>query len=198
MLGIMLDWKALEPEKRRPLRRVEYDQLVKAGVFDDERVELLHGWLVTMSPQGWDHATVTDEIVRQFYLQLVALGVVDAYSVRAHSPYAASEYSEPEPDVLVTSRIRPGERHPERALLLVEVADSSLRKDRTIKTGIYAEAGVPEYWIVDVEGGAVEVYTERRDGEYRMMTRVERGGTLRPIELAGVAIAVTEILPPRS
>jgi Uma2 family endonuclease len=191
----MLDWDALPPERLRPLRREEYDHLVAAGVFADERIELLRGVLVTMSPQGDDHASVTDEVARLLYQHLGALGTLDRFTIRSHGPYAASDYSEPEPDVAVLPRTHPGDPHPTTAYLLVEVSDSSLRKDRNIKTGIYAEAGVPEYWIVDVQGGAVEVRTDPRDGAYQTMVRVERGETLHPIELPGVAIAVADILP---
>jgi Uma2 family endonuclease len=196
MLDSMLDWDALQPERHRPLRRSEYDRLVESGAFVDERIELLHGCLVTMSPQGDDHATIADEIVRALYLQLGRLGTIETYSIRSHSPYAASEYSEPEPDIAVVPRLHPGDPHPARAYLLVEVADSSLRKDRRIKTAIYAEAGVPEYWIVDVNAGEVEVYTEPRDGAYRATARLTRADVLHPRELPGVAIAVDEILPP--
>jgi Uma2 family endonuclease len=196
MLDPMLDWDALRPERPRPLRRAEYDRLVAAGVFEDERVELLHGVLVTMSPQGDYHATITAELARVLTLELVRLGILDRFTIRSHSPYAASEYSEPEPDIAVVPRQRIGEPHPQRAHLLVEVAESSLRKDRGIKTGIYADAGVPEYWIVDVEGGVVEVYTDPADGAYRAQTRHARGAIHRPIEVPGVEIAAATILPP--
>jgi Uma2 family endonuclease len=192
----MLDWDALQPERPRPLRRVEYDRLVDLGVFDDERVELLHGVLVTMSPQGDYHATITAELARLFTLELSRLGVIDRYTIRSHSPYAASEYSEPEPDVAVVARQQIGDAHPQAAHLLVEVSESSLRKDRRIKTGIYADAGVPEYWIIDVDGAAIEVYTDPAAGAYRTMRRVGRDAVLRPVDLPGVEIAASALLPP--
>jgi Uma2 family endonuclease len=196
MVQDMLDWDALQPERPRPLRRVEYDQLVEAGVFEDERIELLHGVLVTMSPQSDLHAAITAELAQRIIEQLFHLGLRDRFTVRSHSAFAASEYSEPEPDVAVVPRQRFGEGHPARAHLLIEVSVSSLRKDRTIKIGIYAEAGVPEYWIVDVKSGAVEVYTDPQGSKYCAMTRFTRGEVLHPIEVPGVAIAVADILPP--
>jgi Uma2 family endonuclease len=195
MVEVMLDWEALQPERARPLRRVEYDRLVEAGVFEDERIELLHGVLVTMSPQGNLHATITAHLARVLYEQLILLGSLDRYTIRSHSGFAASEYSEPEPDVVVVPLQVIGDPHPDRAHLLIEVSDSSLRKDRAIKTAIYAEAGVPEYWIVDVNGGAVEVHTDPDGDAYRTVTRLGRGELLRPVELPGVAIAVADILP---
>jgi Uma2 family endonuclease len=194
MVESMLDPEALRPERMRPLRRAEYDQLVDAGAFANERVELLRGVLVTMSPQGNLHAWVTAELTRLFVEQLAALGLNTRFTVRPQLPYAAADDSEPEPDLAVVPREPFGAPHPDRALLVVEVADSSLRKDRDIKRGIYAEAGVPEYWIVDVAGAAVDVHTDPRDGAYRTTVRVGLGGELKPSELQGVAIAIDEIL----
>jgi Uma2 family endonuclease len=166
MLDSMLDDSQLGPERPRLLRRVEYDRLVAEGFFDDERVELLHGVLVTMSA---------------------------SFEVRSHSPFAASDYSEPEPDVGVYPR-GSVEDHRERAFLLVEVADSSLSKDRRIKTGIYAAAGVPAYWIVDLQHERIEVLTEPDEDEYQQRTTLRRGDVLRPANLPGVALAVADIL----
>jgi len=135
------------------------------------------------------------ELVQQLIEQLAQLAP-GRFTVRGHSPYAASDYSQPEPDVVVIPKHVVGDPHPRTCHLVVEVADSSLQKDRRIKTSIYAEAGVPAYWIVDVEGGAVEVHIEPEGDHYRTMTRLGRGDVLRPVELPGVAIAVVEILPP--
>ena len=184
----MVDPALLQPERVRPLLRKEYDRLVAEGCFEDERVELLDGVLVTMSPQGGRHSAVTAWIVERLIRPLDP-----AYEVRAHSPFAASDVSEPEPDVGVYPRGSYAD-HPERAFLLVEVADSSLRKDRKIKTGIYAAAGVPEYWIVDLDHDEVEVLTEPRRARYRKRTTLRRGDTLRPTALPGIAIAVADIL----
>jgi Uma2 family endonuclease len=128
-------------------------------------------------------------------LQLGALGILERYTIREHSPYAASDVSEPDRDVAVVARQTIGDAHPQRAYLVVEVSDSSIRKDRRIKTGIYAAAGVPEYWIVDLDGGAVDVHRDPVDGAYRSHVRLVPGDELRPIELPGVAIAVASILP---
>ena len=87
-----------------------------------------------------------------------------------------------------------GDPHPDRALLVIEVSDSSLRTDRDIKRDIYAEAGVPEYWIVDVQGRAVDVHTEPRDGSYRSVVRIGQDGELAPTQLPSISIAVGDIL----
>jgi len=147
----LLQSKALDSPKQddplriRPLRRVEYDRLVELGVFGkDDKIELLRGALVEMSPQGSQHADCAGVLMT---LLIRMLG--DRASVRAHSPFAATEDSEPEPDVGVYPPRRYAGAHPKTAFLVVEVAESSLRKDRGLKSEIYAENGVPEYWIVE-------------------------------------------------
>jgi Uma2 family endonuclease len=83
--------------------------------------------------------------------------------------------------------------HPDQLLLLIEVADSSLRTDRRLKRTIYAEAGVPEYWIVDVATLTVEVHTQPSSGTYASVRTLRDGDTLRPTLLPTVAIRVAEI-----
>jgi Uma2 family endonuclease len=184
----MLDPELLQPETVRPLARREYDQLVELGVFEDERVELLRGVLVTMSPQGAAHSGLT-----AWFMQRLTRATDESYDVRAHSPFAADDYSEPEPDVSVSLRDDGPYHHPTKLLLLIEVADSSLRKDRRVKLPIYAEAGVPEYWIVDVNAQAIEVHTHPVDGVYTSVVRFEREGVLRPVAVPGVEIEVSSI-----
>jgi Uma2 family endonuclease len=142
MLEVVLDPDLLVPERivsrRRLLSRRAYDQLVSRGVFGDERIELLRGRLVTMSPQGDLHSTVTARIAQRLIRALDA-----TFEVRSHSPFAATDDSEPEPDVSVSLAQRRRAYHPSRALLLIEVAETSLKKDRRIKSAIYAENGVP-------------------------------------------------------
>jgi Uncharacterized protein conserved in cyanobacteria len=185
----MLPADDLQPERVRPLSRREYDQLVALGVFEDERIELLRGMLVTMSPQGNVHAGLTAWLAQQLTLRTGG-----AYDVRSHSPFAADDYSEPEPDVVVARR-REKYAHPEppEVLLLIEVSDSSLRKDRKIKLEIYAEAGVPEYWIFDVRAKAIDVHRQPVDGRYTSVVRMNDTGALRPVALPGVSIDVAEI-----
>ncbi|MES1209742.1 MAG: Uma2 family endonuclease, partial [Pseudomonadota bacterium] len=112
-------------ERLRPLRRAEYDWMVDQGFFQDEKVELLEGIIVEMSPEGPRHAATIERLVRLFVLRLA-----DRAGVRSGSPYAASEISEPEPDLAVVPAGDHDLAHPSEAYLLVEVASSSLAKDR--------------------------------------------------------------------
>jgi Uma2 family endonuclease len=113
--------------------------------------------------------------------------------VRPQLPFAASDDSEPEPDLAVVREDYSLRDHPSEVLLLIEVADSSLRKDRGIKRAIYAENGVPEYWILDVATMTVEVYTRPIGGNYADVRVARDGDVLRPIHLTTVAIAVSQI-----
>ena len=179
-------------ERLRGMSRREYDELVELGWFEDEPIELLRGMLVEMTPQGNDHSDVGAYIAQLLASRLP----FDRYDVRAHSPYAATDDSEPEPDVQVSRKPKPRGSHPTSALLVVEVSRSSLRKDRKLKLPIYADNGVPEYWIVDLVKRVVEIYTEPGGGTYAHLEHVDITGTLRPRfdrSDVSIAIAMTEL-----
>jgi Uma2 family endonuclease len=191
MLDIMFDPQDLQPERVRGLSRGEYDQLVQLGLFENERVELLRGVLVTMSPQGKAHAGLTYWLAKRLTL---ALG--ERWEVRSHSPFAASDDSEPEPDISVSAaRANPMSGHPSTAVLVIEVSDSSILKDRRVKAPIYAQAGVSEYWLVDISGGelCVEIHSEPSHEGFRRVEVLRAGDVLRPIALPEIEIAVSEI-----
>jgi Uma2 family endonuclease len=172
------------------LRRVEYEKLALLGAFDDERVELLYGSLIAMSPQGPAHDFAIQKLNR-----ILVLTLADRADVRIQSSFAAGDHSEPQPDVAVVPRGDYGEAHPAEALLLVEVADSSLKKDRTVKARLYAERGVPEYWIIDLRGGVVEVHSEIVNGAYSRVTPYRKGAVIRLQRFDDVALSVADFLP---
>lgn len=182
-LDPMLDPESVRPQRIRPLARREYDALVELGMFQNEKIELLRGALVTMSPHGVEHAGLTWWLTEQLTLRTQA-----KYEVRSQLPFAADDTSEPEPDIVV-SRRRDRYAHPEPAdvLLVIEVSVSSLRIDRRIKLEIYAEAGVPEYWIVDVNARAIDVHREPQGGRYTSVVRFATTGVLVPLLVEGVA-----------
>jgi Uma2 family endonuclease len=175
------DMQPDDPQRTRPLMRREYEQLVEAGVFEDEHIELLRGQLVVMTPQGEPHGDVVARLGRELTL-LLGLD----YLVRQHSPWAVSDDSVPEPDLVVVPD-QPG-RGERSALLVVEVSFSSLRKDRGIKAELYAEAGIPEYWIVDLVHGSIEIHTRPSAGRYTMLQTVAHDAVLEPTHLAGIKI----------
>lgn len=151
----------------RPLLRSEYDELVKLGVFEGEPIELLEGVLVEMSPEGRDHAGVVREL-----LWLLTRGLPDqGYRVGAGNPFAASDRSEPQPDIAIVPTITTSSDHPREAHLLIEVSHSSRRRDLGPKAQIYAAAGVPEYWMVDLIDRVVHRHTEPTQTGFRRVTR---------------------------
>lgn len=185
----LLATSILTGERQRPLRREEYDRLVEQGCFEDERVELLHGILITMSPQGPRHATVIENLT-----MLLVPAVLGRARVRVQSPLAASDDSEPEPEL---SMVAPGPRphgHPHTALLVVEVAETSLAKDRQIKAGIYVACGVPEYWVVNLPEDCVEVQTGIENGAYSRHRRAGRGDTIALHAFPDITLSVDAFL----
>ena len=181
----------LAPERPRPLRRIEYEHLVGAGSFTDERIELLEGVLVSMSPQATEHADVVSRLAMIFMRQ-----VGDRMVVRSHSPLAASDDSEPEPDLALVPLGDYRRMHPTQAFLVVEVAESSLHKDSGIKAELYARSRVDEYWIVDLNGRSVIVYAESDGRMYRRRFTVSRTASLSLDVLGGGVLAVCEFLAP--
>lgn len=181
----------LGTERIRPLKRVEYDCLAAEGFFEDERVELLFGLVVEMAPNDPAHAESTDAV-----RAALARALGDRARVVSQRPFAASETSEPEPDVFVVPNGRYWSEHPGRAFLVVEVARTPLRIDRGVKAALYAASAVDEYWIVVVDEGLVEVHRDPMDGRWQTTTTHRRGEVLGMRAIPNVDLAVSDILPP--
>lgn len=165
--------------------------MVALGALDGQRVELLRGEIVEMAPQSTGHSAP----IHRGNLYLVRLLGTRA-DTRVQLPMALSDDSEPEPDFAI---VEPGEyldSHPTTALLVIEVSASSLRDDRR-KGSLYAEAGIPEYWILDVERQRVERYVDPEDGEYRTSSLHPRDSVLEPLALPGVRVVLDELFPKR-
>ena len=183
MVGSMV-----EAEATRRFTRREYELMVERGILEaDEKVELLRGQIVPMSPIGTSHTALV------IWLNERLIRALDpSYEVRPGCPFAADEWSMPEPDLAV--RKKDGRReHPDKLLLAIEVSDSSLRKDRGIKQAIYAGAAVPEYWIFDVQHDVVEVYTRPRGEMYEQLQTLRSGDVLRPTLIPELSIAIAEL-----
>ncbi len=182
----------LEPDRVRPLRRAEFDELVRRGVFEDEHVELLYGAIVTMSPEGERHVRTGHWLLRRFMTTFEA----HELDVRHAAPFAASDDSEPQPDLLIgPPDLGPVDAdHPSTAFLAIEVSYSSIRKDQRIKARLYAEVGVPEYWIVDLTQAVpvVHVHTQPTPTGYASVVSLRDGEVLRPLHVP-IEIAVADI-----
>lgn len=168
----------------------EYHRMAEAGILTQEdRVELLRGVVVPMTPIGVEHAACVKRLNRLFRAADVTVGVQD--------PVILGPHEEPEPDLSLLRFQDDGyaAHHPRAAdiLLLIEVADTSLSRDRE-KVALYAEAGIPEAWIVNLPDGVVEVYRQPEGDRYRERTVVRTGQVIRPSLIPKLAIDVAEIL----
>jgi Uma2 family endonuclease len=175
----------------RPLKRIEYERLAAEGFFEDEKVELLFGMVVPMAPIDWAHVESTYRVRRRLEKMLG-----ERAHVYENCPFAASDISMPQPDLLVTESVDDWTNRPVKAFLVVEVARSSLRRDKGPKAVLYGLSDVLEYWIVDHVHGAVEVYRDPGSGEWCSKQTYRRGETLAMVAFPDVTIDVTSILPP--
>ncbi len=169
----------------------EYHRWIDEGVFHDAlRAELIEGVLLVMSPKGEGHDEAIAWLNERFVLALHG-----RFQVRPQLGLTfADAGSEPEPDLAVVALDATRPRHPGEALLVIEVAVTSVRYDRRIKAALYAGAGVPELWIVDIEGERVEVRTRPEDGEYREVHLAGAGEVLVPAALGAPEVPVAELL----
>lgn len=188
------------PRQAQPIRTLRittegYHRLVDIGVLgEDDRTELLNGEVVYKSPISSRHAGCVNRLLRVLSRQLPEL------LISAQNPVRLGSHSEPEPDLAVLRSspddYRSAHPTPPDVLLLIEVADSSFAVDRTIKAPLYAAAGIPELWIVDLAGEAVEVYQDPDPAGYRRYRRHLRGETVASGTLPALSLTVDEILGP--
>lgn len=182
------------PVRRRRFTVDEYECMGRAGILhEDDRVELLDGEVIVMAAVGSRHVACVMDLAEWFTLRSTGRA-----RVSVQNPVRLSSGSEPEPDIAIL-RLRP-DRYiqalpgPEDVLLLIEVADTSLRYDRETKLPLYAAAGIPEVWIVDLESERVLVYRSPRGGGYQYAAVVERGGTLTPESFPALVLPIDDIL----
>jgi Uma2 family endonuclease len=179
--------------RQRRITVSEYHRMIEAGILgEDEHVQLIAGTMVAMTPQGRPHARIIQRLNR-----LLVRVVGDDLEVLTQLPLTLLEDSEPEPDIAVVraEEAQSREHHPRTALLVIEVAGESLRLDRKSKAALYARAGIPEYWIVNLAESTVEVHREPdpATGSYRARSVVLSGGTLTPTTVPAVRIDVADL-----
>lgn len=180
---------AVEPDRIRRLRREEYDRLVDADAFGDEHVELIRGVIVRMSPQGAPHAGPIEVLT-----ELLIVALAGRARVRIQMPLIGPDESEPEPDVAVVPSGDPHRAHPCTAHLIVEVARTSQAYDRGTKGPLYAQMGVPEFWLVDVVDRVIEVHREPAGDRYGRVETVRAGDELTLVAFPDVIVPVARVL----
>jgi Uma2 family endonuclease len=173
----------------------EYERIVATGVFDGKnrrRIELIRGELREMNPIGSYHARTVDRLTDWSY------DVVPRtrFQVRVQNPLAfLTVDSEPEPDIVWAKRKDYGNEHPAAVdvLLLIEVADSSLDHDRGEKAEMCAEAGIADYWIVNLIDQTVEVRCDPEGGRYRSLRSFGAGETVQPLAAPEARLSVDSL-----
>jgi Uma2 family endonuclease len=175
----------------------EYERLIETGIVrGNERVQLLDGVIVCMAPMLPPH--MASIMVIQ---EALASGLPREVQLRIQGPIRLPPYGEPEPDLAVVRRRseRYFDRHPEPEdiFLVIEVADSSVRRDRRDKIPRYAEAGIPEAWLVDLPGDRVMAHREPKDGSYTITLTLRRGDSVSPLAFPDLQLSVDELLGPR-
>lgn len=163
------------PLPRRPFTTAEYHRLIEAGILtEDDRVELIDGEIIQMTPIGPRHAACVDRLAEFLTGRIKKLAIV-----RVQNPIELSEYSEPQPDIALIKRRTDfySQSHPvpEDVLVAVEVADTTVETDRKVKLPAYARAGIAEAWLVDLYSDRIEVHSRPAGGVYQEVRIVLRG-----------------------
>ena len=172
----------------------EYHRMGEAGIFsEDDRVELLEGEILMMSPIGSRHVASVNRLLMDLTNLLRGRAIVSV-----QNPVVLNDFSEPEPDIAILRRRDDfyAEAHPTAAevLLIIEVADTSVAYDHDIKLPAYARSAVPEVWIVDLPAETVVVNAELVNGSYRTVRTYRRGDSITPRHFPDLSIAVVSIL----
>ncbi|MCF4970252.1 Uma2 family endonuclease [Nostoc sp. CMAA1605] len=173
----------------------EYHRMLETGIITaNERVELIAGQVIPMSAKNPPHAATT--LCASDYLKRL---LAEVALVRVQDPVQLSQYSEPEPDIAIV-RIEPRkyiDHHPtpNEVFLLIEVADTTLETDRRQKAPLYAQAGISEYWILDVNKFQVYVFREPSGGGYKQEFILGENATLSLIALPEIEVEISQLFP---
>ena len=186
----------VDTQPRRRLFTVdEYYAMAEAGILtEDERVELIDGEIIVMAPIGNEHAASVDTGTDLF----APLMVAKRATVRVQAHLRLSARSQPEPDLMLLKRREDFYRHQapgaDDVLLVIEVSDSSLSYDRSVKLALYARFNIPEVWIANIPARVVEVYAEPSGGEYTSSRTYRPGETVTPTAFEDMQLPVSRII----
>ena len=172
----------------------EYYLMAEAGILSPrDRVELIDGEIVQMAPIGSYHAACVDTLSNLFR-EMLGRRVI----VRVQNPVRLGERSEPEPDIALlrprSDAYRDAHPGPDDVMLIVEVSHSTVEYDRDVKTPLYAEAGIPELWLVNLDEDCIDGLSEPDGAGYGAVRRYARGERIAPALLPDAALDVSEIL----
>lgn len=172
----------------------EYHQIIALGIITpDTPVELINGQIIEMVPQQPPHAATTDE--GGDYLKALFSGKA---KVRVQLPVTLLPDSEPEPDFAIVkidaNRYRDRHPDPNDIYLIIEVADSTLQKDRQYKSQLYAQAGIPEYWVINLKQNQVIVYRQLQDSTYQTEQILEASDKVQLLAFPDVIVDLKQLL----
>jgi len=179
---------------RHKLSVSDYYRMGDAGILhEDDRIELIEGDLIEMSPIGSKHARMVSRLDRLFNK-----AVDDQVIVYVQNPVRLSDWSEPQPDLML---LKPRQDdyidslpEPTDVIVLIEVADSSIDYDRKTKLPLYARNGVKEVWLVDLNARQLERYTQPHETGYGHCETLDKTGTISPAGLPNMVIDLSRIL----
>jgi len=179
---------------RRKFTVKQYHQMIEAEILtEDDRVELIRGEIVEMTPINRRHSAHVNRLNELFVLRLAQL-----VTVGVQNPVELNDNSEPQPDISLLRRkadfYESGHPQPQDILLLIEVADTTVESDRQIKIPLYAENGIIEVWLVDINEQCIEVYREPSPNGYQNIQRFVRGQNLSILAFPETIISVDEVL----
>jgi Uma2 family endonuclease len=170
----------------------DYHQMIETGLLNERKVELVQGEVIEMSPEGAPHSAYCSEIGE--YLRRI-LG--DRAKVREAHPITLSDNSEPEPDIAIvrnrSTLYRDRHPYPEDIFWLIEISDSTLTKDLTIKRDLYASVGIEEYWVVNLQESVLVVFRDLTLAGYRSTTNFTNG-LISPIAFPDMTINIQQLL----
>jgi Uma2 family endonuclease len=171
----------------------EYERMVEAGILtEDDRVELIEGEIVEMSPIGMRHAACVKRLN-----SLLAARASSAAIISIQDPIVLDDLSEPQPDVALlkprTDFYEQGHPRASEALLVIEVADTTVQSDRLVKMPLYARAGIVEVWLVNLNDERIEVYTQPAGGAYESVKYAGRGESIDAQSVAGLTLDVDAV-----
>lgn len=171
----------------------EYDEMIAHGILTTEdRVELLNGIIIEKMPKGTKHALLNDNLA-----DLLKEKLGNRVYVRSQNPVILDDYSEPEPDIVLAKPPREIylERHPapEDTLLIIEISDSTLARDRVTKSLAYAKAGIQQYLVLNLQNETLEEYREPGEDGYQFKRTLRKGDSLNLTAFPEVEIKIDDL-----
>ncbi len=179
---------------RRHFNVTQYRRMIETGILkEDDRVELIEGEIVEMSPIGSQHASYVNTLTALLFARIGHTCIVSV-----QNPVHLNDLSEPQPDIAVlklrADRYRDQHPAPEDTLLVIEVADTSAQYDRNVKIPLYGRAQVAEAWLVDLQNEIIEVHTQAGSRGYHRCDKFVSGQMVKSSSVPGLEIPFDEII----